>query len=53
MNARKNLNKTLEIILRRHRVRQSRGSRPHVNKGKPAGTKDQQLQVMIVHEHPN
>ena len=39
MNARKNLNKTLEIILRWHRARQSRGSRAHVNKGKPAGTK--------------
>ena len=38
INARKNLNKTLEIILRWHRARQSRGSRPHFNKGKPAGT---------------
>ena len=43
INARKTLtkrvNKTLEIILRWHHARQSRGSRAHVNKGKPAGTK--------------
>ena len=35
----KRVKNTLEIILRWHRARQSRGSRAHVNKGKPAGTK--------------
>ena len=33
----KRVNKTLEIISWWHRARQSRGSRAHVNKGKPAG----------------
>ena len=36
---RKRVNKTLEIILRWHRARQSRGFRSRVNKGKPAGIK--------------
>ena len=36
-NLNKTVNKKLEIILWWHRARQSRGSRAHVNRGKPAG----------------